>query len=154
MKEPKGTRMQVVKGFSDLTWNFLNHELGQPMHKLPGCKHYKPRRHQVECHSPKWEGDHWVCSYVLDEHVDEPQHSPLATIEFWPDGRFELRLFTRDDKVAGIYVYHFEPPADVPRDEKVRSFFWSLMDSGHGKRLAEHLVENTELREGSKPSLL
>jgi hypothetical protein len=151
MKEPKGTRIQVVQGFADLTWNFLNEHLGQPMEKQPRSKYYRPRRHQIECHSPKWEDDHWTCCYILDEHAGKPYYRPLAIIKFWPDGTVELTLSTRDAKAVGCFTHKLVPPDDILKGEEIRAWFWGFADSEYGIKLAAHLVEQTTLRKGSKP---
>lgn len=143
MNEPAGTRMQVVKGFSDLTYNFLNEKLG-PSHEIkPGCKFSSRRRHSVECHWPKWENDHWVCSYVLDENMERRHVLPLATIQLWPDGYFQLMLCDRDGKNVVREVSRLSSRDE--KEEPVRAYFWDMADGPWGSRLAQHLIEQTKL---------
>jgi len=151
--EPKGTRMQVVKGFSDLTFNFLDKQLGEPMEKPPHCKYYRPRRHQLVCHSPKWEGDHWVCSYVLDVNEEKPHIPPLAILELAPNGRFVLTLYDRNGRQRLDYVGTLRPEG-AHKDEQVRAYYCEFAAGKYGKILAEHLVEQTKPVPGVKIPLL
>ncbi len=145
MKEPKGTRMQVVKGFADLL-SFLSDKLGPSTELLPRCKYVQPRRDEIECHWPKWRKNHWVCCLVHKQNIDARDIPPLVIFKLYPDGVFYLLMHDRDGspfytESSGLTV------EGEPEENKIRAYFQALAYGPRGDIIADHLISQTRLQE-------
>ncbi len=120
--EPAGTRMQVVKGASELTFGYL-------LHRLP------PGAERKECvlHWPKWLAGRWVTEYRVDD-------LPGVRLDLWPDGRYVLYCY--DD--AGLAGDATAGQLDVASAEPARDCFNQI-----GARYADAIVAT--LTERTKP---
>lgn len=129
MPEPNGTRMQVVKGFSELNFDYVKPNLS-PIYSFKDNKADKQLRKEITIHWPKWQDDRWKCWWKLEEE-------PLASMIVWPKGHVQLKLYADE-----LVEYHED--FDLKPERPVYHLFTQAADN-LGQYLIEHLVKATKL---------
>lgn len=126
--EPNGTRMQVVKGASELTFGYV-------------CPHVLPlgegRHLAYVLHWPAWRRDRWVTEYRVEDQVGHD--AACVRLDLWPNGRYELRLYSEGGD-AVVTDGHLET---VPGDAEPARTFFNLIGARCGPAISAHLTRMT-----------
>jgi len=123
MEEPEGTRMQVVKGFSELVYPGIHEALPMP-------------RKDVDLYWPKWLGEHWRCAF----HVDD---FPAVIINLWPSGTCQFIMLESSGVTKDSFKTTF-PQQPPERNKDFAKFYFEEIATHFTDKIVKHLKEATK----------